>query len=69
MKTIHLTPLLAALAIALTVTPNAAENPLFNTDEILDETTLEIKILQDWHPVGSTRQKLVEISGGSVIIL
>jgi len=37
---------------------------IFNTDEILDESTLDIKILQDWHPVKSTvstRQKLIEI--------
>jgi hypothetical protein len=39
-----------------------AENPLFNTAEILDESTLETKILQDWHPVGATRQKLIEIN-------
>ena len=39
-----------------------AENPLFYTAEILDESTLETKTLQDWHPVGATRQKLVEIN-------
>ncbi len=36
--------------------------PLFETKEILDESTLGAKILQDWHPVGSTRQKLIEIN-------
>ena len=36
--------------------------PLFNTEEILDESTLETKILEDWHPVGATRQKLIEIN-------
>jgi hypothetical protein len=38
------------------------EKPLFNTEEILDESTLDIKILEDWHPVGDTRQKLIEIN-------
>ena len=38
---------------------------LFDTKEILDESTLDIKILQDWHVdevTGSTRQKLIEIN-------
>ncbi len=37
---------------------------IFNTEEILDESTLDIKTLEDWHtdkPTGSTRQKLIEI--------
>ncbi|MHC4994313.1 MAG: hypothetical protein ACYTGQ_04580 [Planctomycetota bacterium] len=62
MKTIRLTPLLAALTLTLAATLNAAEPPLFNSDEILDESTLETKTLQDWHPVGATRQKLIEIN-------
>ena len=37
-------------------------NSIFNTEEILDENTLETKTLQDWHPVGATRQKLIEIN-------
>ena len=37
-------------------------NSIFNTEEILDESTLETKTLQDWHPVGATRQKLIEIN-------
>ena len=40
-------------------------DPIFNTEEILDESTLDIKILQDWHVdkvTGSTRQKLIEIN-------
>ena len=41
---------------------NATEKPLFSMEEILDESTLDIKILKDWHPVGDTRQKLVEIN-------
>ena len=40
----------------------APANPLFSTEEILDESTLDIKILEDWHPVGATRQKLIEIN-------
>ncbi len=40
----------------------APANSLFSTEEILDESTLDIKILEDWHPVGSTRQKLIEIN-------
>lgn len=51
MNTIHLTPLLTVLTFALAATLNAAEKPLFSTEEILDESTLEIKILEDWHPV------------------
>ena len=39
-----------------------SELPLFNSKEILDESTLDIKILQDWHPAGATRQKLIEIN-------
>jgi hypothetical protein len=40
-------------------------NPMFNIEEILDESTLEIKILEDWHVdtlTGTTRQKLIEIN-------
>jgi len=43
----------------------ATVEPIFNTEEILDESTLDIKILQDWHvddATGSTRQKLIEIN-------
>ena len=43
----------------------ATVDSLFNTEEILDESTLETKTLQDWHidtKTGSTRQKLVEIN-------
>ncbi len=39
-------------------------DPLFNIEEILDKSTLDIKTLQDWHTnklTGSTRQKLIEI--------
>ena len=38
---------------------------IFNTEEILDESTLDVKTLQDWHVdevTGSTRQKLIEIN-------
>ena len=62
MKATRLFPLLMALTFALAATLNAEEPPLFNTAEILDESTLETKTLQDWHPVGATRQKLIEIN-------
>ena len=58
MKTFRIVPLLAALTLAFTTTLFAAENALFNAEEILDESTLDIKILQDWHPVGATSLKL-----------
>ena len=54
------------LAVAwLTITTLAAPTtvtPLFTTEEILDENTLETQTLEDWHPVGATRQKLIEIN-------
>ena len=40
----------------------ATVGPIFNTGEILDESTLDIKVLEDWHPVGDTRQKAIEIN-------
>ncbi len=43
----------------------ATEEPIFNIQEILDESTLEIKVLKDWHVdtiTGTTRQKLIEIN-------
>jgi len=43
----------------------ATEEPIFNIQEILDENTLEIKVLKDWHVdtiTGTTRQKLIEIN-------
>jgi len=67
-------PILAALAFAFATTINAAEKPLkipatvdslFSSEEILDESTLDIKILQDWQidtETGTTRQKLIEIN-------
>jgi len=73
-ENIRLLPLLTALALSLAATLNAADKPLkisapvdslFSTEEILDESTLEPKILQDWHidaETGTTRQKLVEIN-------
>ncbi|PHS04674.1 MAG: hypothetical protein COA78_16275 [Blastopirellula sp.] len=41
---------------------SGVKHDLFNSEEILDESTLDIKILEDWHPVGATRQKLIEIN-------
>ena len=51
-----------ALLTTPTLAAPAPSDSLFNTEEILDESTLETKTLQDWHPVGDTRQKLVEIN-------
>jgi len=58
---------LVILAALMTVATFAADTTgdIFNTEEILDESTLDIKILQDWHVdkvTGSTRQKLIEIN-------
>ena len=62
--------ILAALTIVETSATAFAEDSgvkhdVFKTEEILDESTLDIKILQDWHVdevTGSTRQKLIEIN-------
>ena len=40
------------------------ESPVFSSEEILDESTLEAQVIEDWHTGtqgGTTRQKLVEI--------
>ena len=42
--------------------PIVSTDSLFSTKEILDETTLDTKVLQDWHTFGATRQKLIEIN-------
>ena len=62
--------ILAALVIVETSATAFAEDSgvkhdVFKTEEILDESTLDIKILQDWHVdevTGTTRQKLIEIN-------
>tara|TARA_B110001454_G_scaffold65041_1_gene63233 strand:+ start:67 stop:1542 length:1476 start_codon:yes stop_codon:yes gene_type:complete len=44
---------------------NTSKAPLFNIEEILDTSTLEIEVIKDWHVdnmTGSTRQKLIEIN-------
>jgi hypothetical protein len=44
--------------------------PLFNMAEMLDASTLEVKVLKDWHVVRgevSTRQKLVTIRVGELL--
>jgi hypothetical protein len=64
---------LIILAALMNVAASAADSTedsgtyraMFNTEEILDESTLDTKTLQDWHPdkpTGSTRQKLIEIN-------
>ena len=64
LKHLAATSLFIACTISLTMRATAAPavDPLFNTEEILDESSLETKTLQDWHPVGATRQKLIEIN-------
>ena len=62
MKTIRLTPLLGSLDDHPRHNALCRRETLFNTEEILDESSLGYKILQDWHPVGDTRQKLIEIN-------
>ena len=44
--------------------------PLFNMAKILDASTLEVKVLKDWHMVGgdiATRQKLITILVGELV--
>ena len=61
--------ILAALMIVAASAADSTEDSvmkcdIFNTEEILDESTLDIKTLEDWHsdkPTNSTRQKLIEI--------
>jgi hypothetical protein len=70
MNRIRLTASLVILAALTIVEMSAAalaedsgvKHDVFKTEEILDESTLDIKILEDWHPVGDTRQKLIEIN-------
>ena len=62
--------ILAALVVVATSATAFAEDSgvkcdVFNIEEILDESSLDIKILEDWHVdkvTGSTRQKLIEIN-------
>ena len=62
--------ILAVLMVAAASATAFAEDSgvkydLFNMEEILDKSTLDIKTLQDWHVdkvTGSTRQKLIEIN-------
>ena len=55
---------LCGAAISARSADASTEDSIFNTEKILDESTLETKTLQDWHTdkaTGSTRQKLIEI--------
>ena len=73
MNRIRLTASLVILA-ALTIVEMSAtalaedsgvKHDVFKTEEILDESTLDVKVLQDWHVddvTGTTRQKLIEIN-------
>ena len=73
MNRIRITASLVILAALMIVETSATafaqdsgvKHDVFKTEEILDESTLDIKILQDWHVdevTGTTRQKLVEIN-------
>jgi len=73
MERMRITASLAILTVLMIVATSAADSTndsdmkcdIFNTDEILDESTLDIKTLQDWHVdkvTGTTRQKLIEIN-------
>ena len=45
--------------------------PLFNMVKMLDATTLEVKVLKDWHSVRgevATRQKLISIRVGELLL-
>jgi len=61
-----LTSLMIVTASVADSTEDSGMNcDMFNTEEILDESTLEITTLQDWHVdevTGTTRQKLIEIN-------
>ncbi|WNC72793.1 hypothetical protein RGQ13_02125 [Thalassotalea psychrophila] len=70
---IGITASLALLSAFMTIAVSAANDTqnsagqceLFNSAEILDESTLNIKVLKDWHVdklTGTTRQKLIEIN-------
>ena len=73
MDGIRTTASLVILAALMTIAASAtafaqdsgAKYDLFNTEEIFDESTLDIKTLQDWHVdnmTGTTRQKLIEVN-------
>ncbi len=61
--------LAALMGVAAFPADSAADSgmncDMFKIEEILDESTLDTKILKDWHVdevTGSTRQKLIEIN-------
>jgi len=66
----HLAAISLFIVCEVSSTMSAVATPatvasIFNTEEILDKSSLETKTLQDWHidtKTGSTRQKLVEIN-------
>ena len=56
--------LLSIIGATSTLADPAPGDSIFSTEEILDESTLDAKTLEDWHVdtvTGTTRQKLVEI--------
>ncbi|MDP6042728.1 MAG: hypothetical protein QGG64_29535, partial [Candidatus Latescibacteria bacterium] len=69
-KTVALLVILATFTVSVAFAADSEKDSgmdvdLFNTEEIHDEKTLDIKILKDWHVdevTGTTRQKLIEIN-------
>ena len=66
--------LLSLFFVALATSPVAAQGrttkPLFDMAAMLDESTLKVDVLQDWHPVNGpvpTRQKLISIEVGELL--
>ena len=68
--------LLRGIAVTLCVAAHAgqkrtveARSPLHDMREMLDTSTLDVEVLQDWHVVkgaAATRQKLITISVGEL---
>jgi len=57
--------IVAAASATATAEDSGVKYDLFNMEEILDQSTLDTKILKDWHVdevTGTTRQKLIEIN-------
>jgi len=59
----------ALFAMLFVGLPLRAQHPLFDMNEILDESSLDIEVIEDWHRVEAevpTRQKLITISVGEL---
>ena len=61
----RLASLMVLVIVVVSGNAYAADGDMFDIDEILDESTLDIEVLQEWHVdevTGRTRQKLIEIN-------